>query len=75
MCCYRCQLQGVGVNELSDWRRVNCLCVVTVASYKEFEELIYRWRLRAGETQDDYPWKVSDSDLASHKEKVSITVL
>ena len=54
---------------------INCLCVVTVASYKEFEELIYRWRLRAGETQDDYPWKVSDADLASHKEKVSITVL
>ena len=71
MCFPHRQLQ-----ELSDWRRViNCLCVVTVASYKEFEELIYRWRLRAGETQDDYPWKVSDSDLASHKEKVSITVL
>ena len=71
MCFPHRQLQ-----KLRDRRMViNCLCVVTVASYKEFEELIYRWRLRAGETQDDYPWKVSDADLASHKEKVSITVL
>lgn len=49
-----------------------CLCVF---SYKEFEEVIYQWRLKGGEFQDDYPWKVSDADLASHKEKVRTSVL
>lgn len=40
------------------------------SSYKEFEEMIYPWRLRPGERQDDYPWKVSDDDLIRHKQKI-----
>ncbi|KAK7115937.1 solute carrier family 12 member 3-like [Littorina saxatilis] len=40
------------------------------STYTEFEELICRWRLRPGETQDDYPWKISNADLASHKQKI-----
>ncbi|PVD19572.1 hypothetical protein C0Q70_20062 [Pomacea canaliculata] len=44
------------------------------SSYKEFEEVIYQWRLKGGEFQDDYPWKVSDADLASHKEKIYMQI-
>ncbi|XP_076443670.1 solute carrier family 12 member 1-like [Babylonia areolata] len=44
------------------------------SSYKEFEELIYQWRLCPGETQEEYPWKVSDADLASHKNKIYMQI-
>lgn len=54
---------------------LNLVCVCVCFSYKEFEEVIYQWRLKGGEFQDDYPWKVSDADLASHKEKVRTSVL
>ncbi|XP_067665544.1 solute carrier family 12 member 3-like [Haliotis asinina] len=39
------------------------------ASYKEFESMIYRWRLRPGESQTDLPWKITDSDLRAQKHK------
>ena len=38
--------------------------------YKEFESLIHKWRLRSGEFQDEYLWKISDADLIAHKQKV-----
>ncbi|XP_069138300.1 LOW QUALITY PROTEIN: solute carrier family 12 member 1-like [Argopecten irradians] len=38
--------------------------------YKEFESTIRKWRLRGGEFPDEFPWKVSDSDLVSNKAKI-----
>ncbi|XP_033750069.1 solute carrier family 12 member 3-like [Pecten maximus] len=38
--------------------------------YKEFESTIRKWRLRGGEYPDEFPWKVSDSDLVSNKAKI-----
>ncbi|XP_060071216.1 solute carrier family 12 member 3-like [Ylistrum balloti] len=38
--------------------------------YKEFESVIRQWRLRGGEYPDEFPWKISDSDLISNKAKI-----
>lgn len=41
--------------------------------YKEFESLIHHQRLRPHESPDDYPWKISDSDLVANKQKVLVS--
>ncbi|KAH3837760.1 hypothetical protein DPMN_111161 [Dreissena polymorpha] len=38
-------------------------------TYRQFETLIHEWRLKAGEFQEDYPWKIADSDLVEYKQK------
>ncbi|XP_025078245.1 solute carrier family 12 member 3-like [Pomacea canaliculata] len=42
----------------------------TRSSCKEFANLVKQWRLKKGESQTEYPWKISDSDLATRKEKI-----
>ncbi|KAK6178797.1 hypothetical protein SNE40_011302 [Patella caerulea] len=44
------------------------------ASYKEFEAMIYRWRLGPGESEYDYPWKISNTDLMTHKQKTYMQI-
>ncbi|ESO86681.1 hypothetical protein LOTGIDRAFT_166954 [Lottia gigantea] len=43
-------------------------------SYKEFESMIYRWRLGNDESGYDYPWKIADSDLVAHKQKTYMQI-
>ncbi|OWF56733.1 solute carrier family 12 member 3-like [Mizuhopecten yessoensis] len=38
--------------------------------YKEFESTIRKWRLRGGEYPDEFPWKISESDMVSNKAKI-----
>ncbi|KAH3837753.1 solute carrier family 12 member 1-like [Dreissena polymorpha] len=38
-------------------------------TYRQFETLIGKWRLKAGEFQEDYPWKIADADLMEYKQK------
>ena len=48
------------------------ICLHFFYSYKEFESLIHKWRLRSGEYQEDFMWKIADSDLIAHKHKVKV---
>ena len=48
----------------------NTMCGLLCGRYREFESLIQQWRVRPGEFQDDFPWKISDADLVEHKQKV-----
>ncbi|KAK3097309.1 hypothetical protein FSP39_008537 [Pinctada imbricata] len=41
----------------------------TLTMYKEFESTIHKWRLRPHEFTEEYPWKISDSDLLANKQK------
>ncbi|KAL3866005.1 hypothetical protein ACJMK2_043346 [Sinanodonta woodiana] len=40
-----------------------------LSTYKDFEGLIHKWRLRHDEFHDDCMWKISDADLLYHKER------
>ncbi|KAL3866007.1 hypothetical protein ACJMK2_043348 [Sinanodonta woodiana] len=40
-----------------------------LSTYKDFEGLIYEWRLRKDESHDDFMWKIADDDLTCHKER------
>ncbi|KAK3600460.1 hypothetical protein CHS0354_013016 [Potamilus streckersoni] len=40
-----------------------------LSTYKDFESLIYKWRLRQEESHDEFMWKISDTDLICHKER------
>lgn len=37
---------------------------------EEFNELISRWRLGEGESQEEMSWKISEDDMKTHKDKV-----
>ncbi|KAL3866006.1 hypothetical protein ACJMK2_043347 [Sinanodonta woodiana] len=40
-----------------------------LSTYKEFEGLIVKWRLRHEESHDEFMWKIMDDDLICHKER------
>ncbi|XP_053405813.1 solute carrier family 12 member 1-like isoform X2 [Mercenaria mercenaria] len=40
-----------------------------LTTYREFESLVHQWRVKPGEFQEDYPWKIADTDLIEHKQK------
>ncbi|KAK3600462.1 hypothetical protein CHS0354_013017 [Potamilus streckersoni] len=40
-----------------------------LSTYKDFEGLIHKWRLRQEEFHDEFMWKISDADLLYHKER------
>ncbi len=39
-------------------------------SQNEFNELISGFRMKTGETEESHPWKIQESDLSTHKDKV-----
>ncbi|KAL4227262.1 hypothetical protein ACF0H5_012708 [Mactra antiquata] len=40
-----------------------------LSTYREFESLVHQWRVKPGEFQEEFPWKISDADLVEHKAK------
>ncbi|XP_060571588.1 solute carrier family 12 member 3-like [Ruditapes philippinarum] len=40
-----------------------------LSTYREFESLVHQWRVKPGEFQEEFPWKIADTDLIEHKQK------